>query len=183
MGAISGQIRATLELRPDLDFAKVSALGKPAHVVRGIVWGLSLPIYSNDDEELFFEIHVPYRWEGNSDLEAHIHGYLDTANTDKNFKLQLSWEHFDSSAVVPDTSNNVEVQTATGTAPQYKGFPVEFTIDYDIDGVGDEIAAGERLEFRLRRIAATENEIVGNVVITHFGLVFIRDKLGKPLEC
>lgn len=74
MGIISGQFRTTFELRPDINYAKVSALGKPTAVVRGATAGMSLPIYNNDDEELFFQMHVPYRWDGISDIEGHLIG-------------------------------------------------------------------------------------------------------------
>lgn len=178
---LRGSGRIKIELRPSLNYAKVSALGKPTAVVRGAVFGMSLPIYAANDEELFFHIHVPFRWERNSDLEVHICGYSDTVNDTKNFKQQVSWQHYARGGVVPNTTHDVEVQEATGTAAQYTAFHTIFTIDYDVDGGGSEIAADEHLGFRLRRIAASANEIAGEYVVTHFGLVFTINKIGQPV--
>lgn len=167
------------ELRSDLDFETVRAQGKPTQVSRGLVHGFSLPIYNNDNEELFFEAHVPYRWDGVSDIIVHLHCYLDTANNDKRYNLQFSWEHFTDGDIIPNTSNDLAVETLTGTAPQFKSFHIDYIIDYDID-VGDEIISTDELHFRVRRLAASQDEIAGEVVITHVGLVFRRDKLGAP---
>ncbi|MCK9601322.1 MAG: hypothetical protein M0R06_19940 [Sphaerochaeta sp.] len=167
-----------IELRPSLDFSTQIALGKPTLVYRGMFRGYSLPVYAVDNEELFFNECVPQRWDAASDILVHVHCYLNTANTDKNFNLQLDWEHFTPGTdVVPNTSNTVPVETPTGTAAQYKSFVVSFTVDYDIDDP-DNITYDDNLSFRLRRIAASANEIAGEVVITHVGVIFRRNKLG-----
>lgn len=167
----------TIELRPQIDFARIIGNVKPTKVTRGIVQGHSLPTYAAD-EELYFDIHVPDRYDEASDITAHVHGYLDTANDGKKFRMTLEWEHvtFPTDAV-PNTDNDVTVETSTGTAAQYQSFSVPFTIDYDIDGA-DIITGGDCLYFRLRRIAATELEIAGEFVICHIGIVFRRDKIG-----
>lgn len=169
-----------LELRPDIDFESVRANGKPTQVSRGIIHGFSLPIYAADYEELFLEQHVPYRWDGNSDILVHVHCYLDTANVDKRFSIQLSWQNFSDGDIVPNTSNDLTVETQTGNAAQYQSFHLDYVIDYDIVPA-DPIASSDELHFRIRRIAASADEITGEVVITHVGLVFVRDKLGGPI--
>lgn len=170
--------RVYIELRPSLDFATLIALGKPTVVYRGVVRGYSMPVYAADNEELFFTECVPQRWDAISDILVHVHGYLDTANDTKNFQLQLAWEHFTPGTdVVPNTSNTVPVETPTGVAAQYQSFKVEFTVDYDID-TPDNVSWDDNLSFRLRRIAASANEIAGEFVVTHIGVIFRRDKLG-----
>ncbi|MDD5547019.1 MAG: hypothetical protein PHO67_07715 [Candidatus Omnitrophica bacterium] len=167
-----------IELRPSLDYTTIIGQGKPTVVYRGLFKGFSLPIYSTDNEEIFFTECVPQRWDAASDILVHAHCYLDTANTTKNFQLQLEWEHFTPGVdVVPATSNTVPVETPTGTAAQFKTFSVTFTVDYDID-TPDNVAYDDNLSFRLRRIAASANEIAGEVVITHLGIIFRRNKLG-----
>jgi len=53
-----------LEFRPSLDFSSVRANGKPTWVTRGLFGGFSLPVFSADDEELYFEMCTPGRWAG-----------------------------------------------------------------------------------------------------------------------
>ncbi len=175
---LSGGGLVYIELRPDVDWATVQAQGKPTFVNRGVFGGYSLPIYNNDNEELYLGICVPGRYDEVSDIIAHADCWLAGAEDTKNFKLQLSWDHYTEGDVVPATSNDIAVETATGaSAAQYKSFRVPFTIDYDID-TPDNIAAEDRLGLRLRRIAASENECVSEIVIAHVGVSFRRDKLG-----
>lgn len=166
------------ELRPDLDFTRITGPGQPTMVTRGIVDGFSLPTYAAN-EELFYNICVPNRYDEASDIRVHIHCYLDTANTDKNFQLQLEWEHWTIGDLVPNTINPLTVETPTGTAAQFKSFQVDFMIDYDIDGA-NIILGDDMLNFRLYRIAASSDEIAGEVVITHVGVLFLCDKIGDP---
>ena len=77
------------------------------------------------------------------------------------------------------------METETGaSAAQYKTFKVDFdganAINYDVDGAGNEIQSDENLWMRLRRIAKTggKTECAGEIVITHVGLICVRDKLG-----
>lgn len=167
------------ELRPDLDRCAIIGQGKPTRVIQGIYEGFSLPVYAADNEELFLAMCVPGRYDEASDIEVHVYCWLSQAEDTKNFKLQLSWEHFTPGTdIAPATSNNVEVQTATGVgAAQFQSYKVCFTIDYDID-TPDNIVSDDIIGMRLRRIAATANECGGEIVINHLGIVFRRDKLG-----
>jgi len=165
-----------LELQPDLDFVTVQALGKPTWVTQGIFGGFSLPIYGADNEELFFTICVPDRWDGTNSLLGHVHCWISQAEDSKNFKLQLTWEYFVLGSAVPATSTDVEVETATGaSAPQFKSFEVDFPL------VPGSLTVNNSLGLRLRRIAASENEIGGEVVISHLGVLFPRNILGAPV--
>lgn len=180
-----GSTNAYIELRPALDMSSVAAHGKPAIVTIGAYKGFSLPIWNapaNADEELYFEICVPNRWDGESDIDIHIACALGQANDDKNFKLELCWEHLTPGTdIVPATCNNVTAQVATGAgAAPYQTYQPTFVIDYDID-VGDVIVIDDILGARLRRIDATANEIAGNVIIFHMGVIFQRDKVGTPV--
>lgn len=163
------------ELRPDLDFETIRGnAGVPTLVTRGIFRGFSLPVYAAGNEELFLTICVPGRWDGASDIYSHIYCWLAQAEDTKNFKLQLTWEHYASGTdIVPITTTDVEVQTATGAgAAQFQSYKVEFQLTYG-DLVADDIVG-----LRLRRIAATANECAGEIVISHYGIVFGRNKLG-----
>lgn len=169
-----------IEIRPDLDYETVKAHGKPTRVYRGVFSGFSLPVYAADNEELLLSICVPNRYDGESDIKAHVDCWLAQAENDKNFKLQLSWEHYTPGEVVPVSLTDLEVQTATGAgAAAFKSYKVPFTIDYDVH-TPNNIAPDDILGIRLRRIAAAPNECAGEIVISHVGVAFRRDKLGVP---
>lgn len=172
---LAGEGLVYVEFRPDLDFETIRGnAGIPTLVTRGILRGFSLPVYAADNEELFGTICVPDRWDGASDVYIHLYCWLAIAEDTKNFKLQVSWEHYTPGAdVVPATSTDVEIQTATGAlAPQFKSYKVELQLTF-----GD-LAADDILGIRLRRIAADANDCVGEIVISHWGIIFRRDKLG-----
>ena len=150
-----------------LDEATVRANGNPTQVSQGVFTGFSLPLYAAN-EELFFHVHVMHDWDGVTDLIILIHVYLDTANNTKNFKLRTAWENITTGTnivgtpdgdLAPATSNDVDVQVATGNASQFQTYEVPFTIAYA------GIAAGDCVGIRRRRIAATGNEIAGEVVV------------------
>ena len=173
----------SLEIRPELDFETIRGqAGIPAHVRRGIIGGFTLPVYAADNQELFLTIHIPRRWDGASDIMVHVAGYLDNANNTKKFRFQLEWENITPGTnVIPATNNPVIVETTTGNWAQFQSYSVDFTIDYDIDGGGAEILPEDELYLRLIRLAATEDEIAGNPVVTHIGVTFCREILGPPV--
>lgn len=178
---LAGDGLVYLEIRPDLDVANVAITGKPDSVIRGLVSGFSMPIYPGKDEELYINCCLPDRWDEASNIRAHIDCYLAEAEDDHAFRFQLSWERVRTidNQVIPDTSQDVEVETETGVgAAQYKSFRVVFNIPYDT--VDHELQADDLLNLRLRRIEKTgpKNECTGEIVVMHLGLIYQRNKLG-----
>ncbi len=172
-------IDTTIKLRPQIDFGKIQATSKPTEVTRGVLQTYSLPIYNSDDEELFINQSVPRRWDGASDITVGCIAAIDTTNDNKNFRLELAWENITAGDVVPTTSNAASTDIATGaSAAQYQTYDVQFTIDYDIDGEGYEIEPNDVLAMRLRRVAATSDEILGEVLVFGFYVQYNRDKIG-----
>lgn len=175
---LSSNATVLVEDHPRIDFSRILGTAKPTRVAQGVVTGFSFPVFNSDDEEIFLICDVPNWYNGSSDVTVHIHVYLDTANTSKNFNLEVAWEHYTvGTDTVPATSNSVTTETATGTASQYQSFEVEFTIDYDID-TPDNLTSEDEIALRIRRLAASGNEIAGEIVITQIGCVFQKDKLG-----
>ena len=173
-----GSLIYDLDMHPRLDHTRIVGNAKPTEVTRGIISGFSLPIYNSDDEELYMENDIPDTYCEVRDLTVHVHCYIDTANNAKKFKLQVEWEHFTvATDIVPATANTLTAETTTGNDPPYQSYEVLTTIDYDIDG-GDIIQIMDELHRRLRRIAASQNEIAGEVVITKIGIVIPSDRLG-----
>ena len=177
---LTGDARSWIEFRPDLDPTKLSVNAKPTMVERGIVVGYSLPLYAAD-EELFYSICVPNRWDGESDIHVHIHGWLDTAqdNATDAVNLTLEWEHFTIGDVVPATNNTVTDEIVVGAVVANTSVQFDFIVDYNIDG-GDSILYDDHLAFRLYRVAASDDEINGEIVVCHAGVIFRCDKYGNP---
>jgi hypothetical protein len=157
------------------NFSTVTGTGKPTLVSRGVFYGFSLPIYSADNEELFACACIPLDWDAESSVVLYIGGWIDTANDTKNFKLQTSFERWTAGTTVPTSSVDVPVETPTGaTAAQYKSFKIAFTYP----AVAQGLVVGDALGFRLRRIAASANEIAGEFVVEGAVLMYQVNKLG-----
>jgi len=176
---LEGDAKSWIEFRPDLDATKIARNTKPTTVERGIVYGYSLPV-GGEDEELFYNICVPDRWDGESDIHVHTHVWLDTAQDESNdaVKLQLDWAHTGIGDLAPATYNTVTDERVVGVVGQYEVVEFNFTIDYDID-VGNPVGIDDTLFFRLTRIASS-HEIVGEPIIFHVGVIFRCDKYGNP---
>ena len=170
----------SLVMRPDLDITTIVGQGKPTQVKIGIFNGFSMPVYNNDNEELFFDLCVPFRYSEDADITTCIGAILSGGeDVGDKFNFQLSWEHQKIGEVIPVTTNDVEVETtvATDRNAQYDLYKVEFTINYDIDGIGSEIAAEDLLTFRLRRIAASANEVANEIIVAGLNIAFPVNKI------
>lgn len=179
---LSGAGLVYLRFRPDLDFSDILTAGKPTYVTRGPARGFSLPVWGtpvNADEELYYYIDVPRRWDEISDISAHLDGYIDTANPNKRFKIEIAWAHFTPGVdIVPVTTTVVTGEENTGAVgAQYQSYEHDFTIDYDAESA-NPITCGDNLFFRVRRIDASSLEASGEFVITSAVISFRRDKLG-----
>ena len=175
---MSGAGKCTLAFRPDLDMTTIAGQDfVPDNVFRGVVQGYSLPVWDANNEQLFLEMHVPFRWDGTSDISVHVECYLAVAETDAFFRLEIGYYTFTPGVdVVTSGVTLVNTNTATGAgAAQYQSYEVVITVP------AAGIVSGDMMAFRLRRVAATGQECSGEIVVFHTGLVFVRDKMGKPV--
>lgn len=157
-----------------IQIARIIAAGKPTRVEVGIFQGFSLPV-GGADEELFTCQCTPGNWASGSDMYLYVGGWLDTANDGKNFQLRLSYDHWTAGEVVPNSTVDVDVETATGNAAQHTTFKIRFTIDTS------GLVSGDALGLKLTRIAASADEIAGEFVVEGMVLVYLVDKLGSSL--
>lgn len=179
--SVTSELSYSYRDRPWVNMGRIGANAKPTVIERGAYSMFSLPIYNNDDEEIYFVHSLPRRWDGASDILFGCVAALATANTNKKFRLQLSWEHHDEDGIIPSTTNDVNFNQTTGTASQYQCYLATWALDYDIDGVGNELKSTNMLGIRLRRIAAADNEITGEVLVYGFYIQYIFDKLGASV--
>lgn len=173
-----GDGKVWIELRPDLDATKLSVNAKPTQIIRGIATGFSLPV-GGADEELFYNICVPNRWDGESDIIVCIHFWVDTAqdHAADAAKFSLNWQQVGEGDEVPATYTTVTDEVVTGVCNQFTCFEMEFTINYD-EVVADPIQDDDTLFLHLIRIASSQ-EIDGEPVIYHSGVHFQCDKIGN----
>ena len=100
----------------------------------------------------------------------------DIGDSNGNFKLEIGYSTFSpcNNDIVSDSSQLVwdDIATVPG---EYVSYIAEMPID------ASSITTCDELGIRVRRVAASENEIDGEVVITHIGIRFLRDKLGEVI--
>lgn len=168
----SGKFWYTIKIEPDAE--RVRQYTVPTQVILGAHKAYSLPIYQADNEELYYSIRVPNRWDGTTAPIIIFGGWIVTAqDPTKNFKLQASWNNFSIGDVVSDALTDIETQTATGVAAQYKTFVSMHTV---ADASG--ITSGDNLAIRLRRIAASADEMEEEFAVQGAAVRFLCDKLG-----
>ena len=175
---LTGTARVTKSKTFTFNYATVRANGKPTQVSRGVFQGFSLPIYNNDNEELFTCQCIPYDWDGTSDPIVYIAGWIDTANNAKKFNLQVSveWYNPTTNQVVPITTNDYPVETTTGNDAQYTSYIVAFTLDASAIAVPAHMPLG----IRIRRLDASADEIAGEFVVEGMVIDYMANTLGEP---
>lgn len=178
----AGTAKRSLTMRPAFVAGKTAGSGKPTPVAVGVWAGYSMPIYNSDDEELFWRLHFPGRWDGASNITYYLLVCISAAETlGDDFRIQVSWNHVDGSTGVIDATA-VQDLTADGDCAadhnaQYSIFTLSFSIDWDIDT--PDIIVGDTLAGRVRRIASGGVEIAGEVIVLDHWLTFTVDKVFK----
>jgi len=177
---LAGTGRVWMEFRPDIDPTKLAKNSVPTAVERGICLGYSLPV-GGADEELFLNICVPDRYDGESDIYVHVRTWLDTAQDEAAdaVKLQLSWRAVSVGEVVPDTYYNVTDEVVVGVVAQYTEIEFEFVLDYDVEPA-NPVEGDDNLFLHLTRIGSS-HEIAGEPVVSDMGVIFRFDKIGVPV--
>jgi len=178
---LEGTAKGTLVIRPQINFDEINKRIKPTLAQRGVFFGYSMPVYDADNEEIFLSQEVPQRWDGESDIIVHATVALAAGeDVGDKFQMQMSWEHDGIAGdIIPATSNDVPIETTilTDRNDAWDIYEINFTIDYDIDGEGNEIVSNEMLGMRLRRIAASTLEATDEIVVMKIDTHFIVDKI------
>lgn len=171
-----------LTMRPELNIFEIKKENVLVQTEVGVFFGWILPLWTAH-EELFLRETAPGRWDEVSDMHCHVFVALgDAEDIGDKFQLRLSWEHALAGEPIPATSNDVDVETTllAGRVAQYDQYEVQFAIDYNIDGGGNEIKPHELLGMRLRRIAATADEVDNDIIILEWHCHWLTDKMFAP---
>lgn len=103
-------------------------------------------------------------------------GWLPSANNAKKFNLQFSWECWSptNNSIVPIVTQDVPIETTTGDWDAYTSFKVPFAVVLSSSGC----AAGDIFALRIRRLAASGDEITGEIVVEGAAITYTANKLG-----
>lgn len=162
---------------PFLDENYANYKGYPTQVNRGLFKGYSMPIWTtpaNQYEELVFRIRVPFRWDGTTNPYFCVIAALSGAEDigDK-YKFQLEWTSGDAGAILTDAiketlTSEVTVEDGTEGCAELATFEVDATL----------LTQGENWQGRVRRIAASANEVTNEIVIYHWCYRWHMNKFG-----
>jgi hypothetical protein len=180
-----GTAKRKLTIRPNLIETSAKAGGTPTQIYRGVNVGYSMPIWSdpvNLDEQLFFRMRVPFRWDGTTDPQFGIMCTIQSAeDVGDKFKFELSWQtttcHGSTVMGTTDSDCYTEQTIITGGGTQYTAYCVFFNLD--ASDATNPITAGNMLQGRVRRVSASENEIDGEVGIWDWVTSWAVDKVGS----
>lgn len=181
---MSGTAKRVLTLRAELNIDEIKKQGVPdqVHIGAGVFFGYSMPIYVADPEsfeELHFRESVPARWDGASNIVFHVLCCLGALQTPgQKFKFQFSWNQVGTTDIVPVATHDTTDEVTLIDNTQFATYEMTFIIDYDTD-VGDPIVAHDLLAARLRRVAATSDEMDGEPVILDWHTHYVVDKMFK----
>jgi len=154
-------------LRPNLVEKSSKAGGTPTQIIYGVHIGYSLPIWTSPlpDEELYFRMRIPFRWDGTTDPQLGVSVSL-AANEDvgDNFKLQMEWNTTDRDTIDTSVSTTTSQQAVlTGRNGAYSNYFV--FLNFDANDTKNPLIAGDMLSVRIRRIDADNPDITGEVII------------------
>lgn len=157
---------------PFLDENSANVANKPTLITRGVFGGYSLPEYASG-EELLFRMRVPLRWDGTTNpYFVAISSISAIEDIGDKYRFQLEWQSEDILAVIPNTIAETitdEITVADGTA-----FYAEI-LSFELDAT--MLVAGQNLQSRLRRIAATSSSVSNEIIIWHWDTRWKLDKV------
>lgn len=160
------------------NYTRISGLAKPDVAVLGTYIGFVLPIFASDDQELFGNDCVLEEWDSTRAIEFCVDGWLDTANDNKKFKLQAALGIARDGLVLSSTPTaTIEVETDVGASVAQNTF---FEVPFTFDAVSAGVQNGDSVGLRLRRIAASANEITGNFVCRFIRMKVPIIRAGSP---
>lgn len=163
---------------PFLDENKSNVQGKPTLINRGVFSGYSLPVWSSDQEELYFRMRVPFRWDGTTaPFFCAITSITGAEDIGDKYKLQLEWAAEDVEHVIPDAAHETlthEITVADGTAFYSEILLFEFT--------PATLVSGQNLQARLRRIASAAPAVTAEIAVWHWCTRWKMNKLGTSSE-
>jgi len=165
---------------PVLDEIYAAEHGVPTQVGGGLFRGFSMPIWSTPStqyEELLFKLRVPFSWDGVTKpwFVAITAPSVDETINDR-YRFQLEWQAADIGEVLPDTTAETltsEVTLVTDENVAYYAHLIAFEL------TSSTLVSGQNLQLRVRRIAATQDEVANESILFHWDTRWKMKTLGS----
>lgn len=143
--------------------------GIPTLIERGLFKGYSMDIWETPAkpfEELALKLRVPISWDGvTKPWVVAITSPTGAEDVDDKYKFQLEWMSKDVGAVIPDSIQETltsEVTLSTGKNAAYFAHIIAFEL------TATTLVSGQCLQMRVRRVAASANEVTAEPAIWHW---------------
>lgn len=166
-------------VHPFLDENYSNTKAIPTMTNRGLFRGYLMDIWETPAkpyEELLFRLRVPHRWDGvTNPWFVCITAPSGDETADDKYKFQMEWQSGDVGAVLPDTiQETIVCEVTLVSGENANGFA--HIIAFEADAT--TLVAGQNMQWRLRRIAASANEVTADPVIYHWDTRWKLNKLG-----
>lgn len=180
----------SLSLRPFMILTVAGRANEPTELIRGTNIGYEMAIWAAapppaPDQELYFKMYVPKRWDGTTDPQLGILSSIGIGAEDvgDKYKFQFSWcttNQGSGTDVVGTsvTSTTSEITVKAGGVAAYSAYDMWFVLDSD--NATNPITAGCMLTGRIRRVVASANEVTNEPVLWDWVTLWKRDKFGGP---
>lgn len=168
---------------PVLDEIYAAAHSVPSQIGRGLFRGYSMPIWATPAtqyEELLFRMRVPFSWDGvTKPWFVAITTPLAEETINDRYQFQLEWEAADIGGVLPDTTAETltsEVTLITGENAAYYAHIIAFEL------TATTLVSGQNLQLRVRRIAATQDEVANEPALYHWDSRWKMETIGSASD-
>ena len=170
---------------PFLDENYSNEKGIPTQITRGLFKGYSMDIWETPAkpyEELSFRLRVPHEWNGitNPWIVA-ITAPSGNETINNKYQFRLEWQSGDIGSIIPDTIQETltyEVTLINSENVAWFAHIIAFKL------TSNSLISGQNLQFRIRRIAASSNEVINEPVIFHWDTRWKFDKSGtESIQC
>ena len=149
--SLSGEAKGLLTLRPNIQFDEIRKVAKPDLETLGASTYYSLPIYNNDNEEIFGDLRAPYRWDGVTAPKVRVLACLTgTETVGHAISISIAYSSVATIGAISATTATLssERRVVSGRNAQYSCYSFSFTLATDM-------SPRDNLSFLLRRSSAT----------------------------
>ena len=165
-------------IHPFLDENYSNDKSIPTQINRGIFYGYSMDIWETPAkpfEELLFKQRVPHTWDGSTNpYFVAITATTGVEDIGDKYKFQMEWQSEDILHIIPDTIQETLTSevTLTTTDAWYANI-IQFECD------ASTMVAGQNIQWRLRRVAASADEVTNEPVVFHWDTRWKMNKIGS----
>jgi hypothetical protein len=181
----AGTAKRKFTRRPRLNQGLIGVKVKPVQVAVGAWQYFRMPIFNSDDQQVFYTMRCPYRWDGTTNpvFKAMV-GIESEETAGKVFQFKLLWNTTSitgqmETATLDVLSGDIAVLAAPRNAA-LSMYSVSFELDYDSASLQQTLVARNNISFCLQRVAKTaggSTEIAGNAVLQDAVVEFAVDKV------